>query len=109
MEIERYQEYARDTAVYPMQTAKAALSYSALGLAGEAGEIANKFKKILRGDKSVDAAREELVAELGDVLWYVANMASDLGVSLDKVAIYNLNKLQSRKARGAIKGSGDNR
>jgi len=85
--------------------------YPALGLAGEAGEVCNKTKKILRDDggRMTEEKRTQLIDELGDVLWYVANLATDLGVTLDEVARINLAKLNSRKERGTITGSGDNR
>lgn len=81
--------------------------YMALGLAGEAGEVANKVKKIMRDNTSPD--REGIKAELGDVLWYVAGMATVLGIKLDDIAAANLDKLQDRQRRGVIGGSGDNR
>ena len=98
-----YQQRAVTTAIYKSEHA---ILYPALGLAGEAGEIANKVKKVIR-DGTFD--REDLAAELGDVLWYVAVLAQDLGVNLGDVAAGNLAKLKSRKARGTIQGSGDKR
>jgi NTP pyrophosphatase (non-canonical NTP hydrolase) len=85
--------------------------YCALGLAGEAGEVANKIKKVYRdedGEFSLEK-EEELAKELGDVLWYVAALANELGFSLAWVAEENLNKLKSRQERGVIGGSGDER
>lgn len=82
-----------------------------LGVNGEAGEIAEKIKKIIR-DKNGNVSAEdkvELAKEIGDVLWYLAVLASQLGVSLDKVAEQNIEKLQSRQQRGKLGGSGDNR
>ena len=103
MRLDDYQQQAASTAIYPKEKG---LEYTALGLTGEAGEIANKVKKVLRGD-CVDffALRDEL----GDVLWYVAAMATELGYSLDTIAKRNLEKLESRKERGVTKGEGDNR
>lgn len=104
-----YAERAGATARYPGR-GEGNLTYPTLGLTGEAGEVAEKVKKILRdqggeiGDK-----RELLVKELGDVLWYVAALAHELGVSLDSVALGNLEKLESRRARGVLGGSGDER
>lgn len=82
-----------------------------LGLVGESGEVAEKFKKILR-DKNGEITPtdiEEIAKELGDVLWYVNAMACYLGLSLEDIADKNLQKVHSRKARGQTKGSGDNR
>jgi NTP pyrophosphatase (non-canonical NTP hydrolase) len=104
MTLNEYQELAYATAIYPDT---AAITYPALGLAGEAGEVCNKVKKHIRDGRPLD--REELMAELGDVLWYVAVLAEDLDISLDLVAEANINKLTSRKARGTLQGSGDNR
>lgn len=104
MRLDYYQEAALKTAVYPEQYK---VIYPALKLAGEAGEVAEKVGKSLRGDKPLD--RDDLVKELGDVLWYIAALADDLGVSLSKVANGNLAKLTDRANRGVIKGSGDNR
>jgi NTP pyrophosphatase (non-canonical NTP hydrolase) len=103
MNLNEYQNLARETAIYP---AAASVIYPILGLNGEAGECAEKVKKQIRD--GVDNT-EELILELGDVLWYLANAASDLGVSLDDVARLNIEKLHSRKARGTLHGSGDSR
>lgn len=82
-----------------------------LGLTGESGEVADKIKKLMRdkNNRLTDVDREEIVKELGDVLWYVAIIAHLLGSSLEAVAIANNEKLQSRKQRGVISGNGDNR
>lgn len=108
MEINEYQKQAHTTAQYPQEQA---LAYTALGLAGEAGEIANKVKKVIRDDYGIltDEKREALIAELGDVLWYLSELSHTLGVSMHKVAKDNLDKLASRAERGQIKGEGDNR
>lgn len=108
MDINLYQQLAEKTAIYPKEMG---LYYTTLGLVGEAGEIANKVKKIIRDDNGELSfeKRVELVSELGDVLWYVANLASELKVDLDKVASTNINKLFGRKDRGALQGSGDDR
>lgn len=82
-----------------------------LGLVGESGEVAEKFKKILR-DKQGEisqAEKTELVKELGDILWYINAVAHLLGSSLEEVAQENNKKLMDRKSRGALRGSGDNR
>ena len=114
MTLNDYQNISAKTAIYKD---KDKLLYTALGLAGEAGEIANKVKKIIR-DKdftgnAVDSLNHEekyaLIKELGDVLWYVSAIAHDLGFSLSHVADINVGKLQSRKERGVLQGSGDMR
>ncbi len=103
-----YQQQAASTAVYPDEIG---LAYTVLGLAGEAGEIANKVKKVYRDSAGqlTPEKCDELAGELGDVLWYVAMLAHELNTDLESVAQANLNKLASRKARGKIQGSGDNR
>lgn len=98
-----YQDFTEDTAIYPEDKA---LEYVALGLASEAGEFAGKVKKWIR-DGKLD--RDAVAAELGDVLWYVARAASELEVYLSDIAYDNVEKLKSRKARGVLGGSGDNR
>lgn len=99
-----YQDFVKSMKVYPE---KHAIVYPALGLVGEAGEISEKVKKWLRGDKELD--REGLLGEMGDPLWYLASLADDLGYTLQDVVDYNVSKLSSRKERGVLKGSGDNR
>ncbi len=112
MTLDDYQSGARSTALYSRSVT---VLYPALKLAGEAGEVAEKLGKFMRdegyrpGDELSEEQREKLVKELGDVLWYVANLAADLGVSLGHVAAVNLAKLQSRRERGVITGSGDDR
>lgn len=107
MTFNDYQEAAVATAVYPKDKVP---SYATLGLVGEAGELANKVKKLLRGDYVLDEkVKGDLVSELGDVLWYAAALATDLGVSLSDVAYFNIEKLAARKAANTIKGTGDNR
>jgi NTP pyrophosphatase (non-canonical NTP hydrolase) len=85
--------------------------YPTLGLCGESGEVADKVKKVLRDRKGVfdQEVREGLALELGDVLWYVAQLATELGLSLEEIAEANLAKLASRAARNVIGGSGDQR
>lgn len=138
MDFSTYQQQAATTAVYPtisklvtntleekgdLETAakvKGLLEdtdlnsnpyYTILGLAGEAGELANKIKKVMR-DKNGSISEEMnsvLKDELGDVLWYVAALATEMGWDLSKIAQANLDKLFSRKARGTLSGSGDKR
>lgn len=109
MDFDEYQEKAKKTALYPPIGEQ--FVYPVIGLAGEAGEIANKVKKIFRdkGGKLDDATREDLKKELGDVLWYVSQVAEDMGIRLDDVATSNIEKLASRMQRSQIKGSGDDR
>lgn len=108
MELSDYQRRSRRTAKYPRE---AWLTYPALGLAGEAGEIAEHVKRVIRDDAGAisDRRRAALAAELGDVLWYVAGLASELGLDLDEIADANLEKLLSRQRRGVLSGSGDER
>jgi len=109
MHFAEYQILARKTAIYPNQGVNPI--YPVLGLCGEAGEVAEKMKKVLRDSNGVIDAekREEFAKELGDVLWYVSNICSELGINLDYVADINIEKLQSRKDRNKLHGSGDNR
>src|SRR5687768_4416953 len=109
MELADYQQRSRATAVYP--DAGENLAYPALGLCGEAGETAEKVKKAIRDDGGVltDERREALAAELGDVLWYVAQLATEAELDLEELAEANLAKLASRQERGALHGSGDTR
>lgn len=109
MDFSEYQRLSRRTAAYP--AIGHAVIYPALGLTNEAGEVAGKIKKIFRdkGGEIGPAERDALEAELGDVLWYVAQVATELGLSLDEVAQHNLDKLMSRLERGTIQGDGDTR
>ena len=109
--FESYQLATEATAVYPNDTEIMALSYVTLGLTGEAGEIANKVKKILRdaGGEVTKEHRDNIAAEVGDVLWYLTRLADELGYSLEEIATSNMEKLASRKDRGVLQGSGDNR
>jgi NTP pyrophosphatase (non-canonical NTP hydrolase) len=107
MDLADYQRLSRATAVYP--DAGDNLTYPALGLCGEAGEAAEKVKKTLRDDGGVltEERREALAGELGDVLWYLAQLATEAGLALDDVAAANLEKLRSRQRRQVLQGSGD--
>ena len=109
MDFHTYQQRSRATACYP--DAGANPIYPTLGLCGEAGEVADKVKKVLR-DQGGEFSAEVIAAlqlELGDVLWYVAQLATEFGLELDQVAQANLDKLASRSARNVISGSGDSR
>ena len=103
MTFEEYQIEAEKTAIYPKEHE---IVYPALGLAGEAGEVANKVKKMLRDGKF---DREDVAAEVGDCLWYIAALCRDLHFDMTDLAQHNLNKLKSRMDRGTIQGSGDKR
>ena len=107
MHFSDYQQRSRATAVYP--GAGSNLTYPALGLCGEAGEAAEKVKKAIRDDggQLTPERREALAAELGDVLWYVAQLATEAGLGLDEIAQSNLDKLLSRRDRAVLHGSGD--
>lgn len=108
MEFNEYQELAKTTAIYPSSMK---VVYPTLGLCGETGEVAEKIKKSFRDNIDLTAPLEQahLMKELGDVLWYIAALCSDLGISLDDVAKMNYEKLTSRKERNVLHGSGDNR
>jgi NTP pyrophosphatase (non-canonical NTP hydrolase) len=109
MLLSAYQRLSRRTATYP--GAGENIVYPTLGLAGEAGEVAEKVKKLLRDDGGVlsEERRAALSAELGDVLWYVAQVATEAGLELEEIAQANLDKLISRQERGVLSGSGDQR
>lgn len=109
MTFAEYQKLSRETALYPDKGKN--FIYPALGLAGEAGEVADKVKKILRDDAGTltEERRAAIKDELGDVLWYVSQLATELAYDLEHIAAGNIEKLFSRKARGVLTGSGDNR
>ncbi len=109
MDFSDYQRKANVTARYPVIGHQ--VIYPTLGLTNEAGEVAGKIKKIFRdkGGMIGEADREALQAELGDVLWYLAQVATELGLSLEEIAEGNIAKLRDRQARGKIQGDGDNR
>lgn len=109
MDFQEYQEKSRKTAKYPDLGKN--FVYPVIGLAGETGEVAEKIKKVIRDKNGVidDETREMIKKELGDVLWYVSQLATELGLSLDDVAENNIKKIYDRLERGMIGGSGDNR
>jgi NTP pyrophosphatase (non-canonical NTP hydrolase) len=109
VDFNEYQKLASATALYPGKKEIGGIAYCALGLTGEAGEFANKVKKVIRGDKNLLAVSSQLADELGDVLWYLAELADNLGVPLEVIAKANIEKLSDRKARGVVQGSGDTR
>lgn len=128
MELNEYQRLAHDTAMYPgFNATSASLMYPALKLCGEAGEVAEKIGKAIRGqlifsdesglfhgfnpakESEVEAFRQALAKELGDVMWYINELATQLGFTADEVALMNLEKLEKRKIAGTIHGDGDDR
>lgn len=113
MNLDKYQKQASEFDLFKtgVDLSMPGFLEKVLGLVGEAGEAADKVKKVLRdkGGRASEEDKAEIVKELGDVLWYVANVANYLGVSLSEVAEGNISKLTSRRKRGKISGSGDNR
>lgn len=108
MTLNDYQSKALETAIYPEE---AKVVYPTLGLTGEAGEVADKVKKIIRDNNGQlsDEKKLEIAKEIGDVLWYCATLSHDLGFTLEEIAQMNYDKLHSRQLRGKLHGSGDNR
>lgn len=108
MTLNEYQEGARRTAIYPTERK---IIYPTLGLTGEAGEVADKVKKVIRdnNDEFTAERKHQIAMELGDVMWYAASLAHDLGYTLDEVCQMNLDKLASRMKRDKIHGEGDER
>lgn len=109
MKLNEYQDQAKTTARYPEVVAP--YVYLALGLAGESGEVVEKLKKLVR-NKEGDLTGfdvEGLKRELGDVLWYVSNLAEQFGFTLEEVAMANIEKLTDRQERGVVKSEGDDR
>lgn len=104
MNLEEYQNYAQQTAIYPPEHRK---TYPLLGLVGEIGEFCNKYKKVLRDGR--EFPMDDMISELGDILWYVANVCEDFDINLQEVAEKNIEKLVDRQKRGVLGGSGDNR
>ncbi len=112
LSLDEYQQKARATAVFPKERG---VEYTSLQLASEAGEVAGKVAKFIRGDTAnagqlmYDEFVQAVTLELGDVLWYVAALADQFGIVLSDVAHRNLDKVADRHTRGVVKGSGDNR
>ncbi len=109
MDFKEYQEKSRKTAIYPKIGEN--YVYPALGLGDEAGEVLGKIKKIFRDKNGIldNETREEIKKELGDVLWYLTQLSTELEISLDDIAQANIEKLYSRLERGTLQGNGDNR
>jgi len=112
MNLNTYQDAAKQFAIYPKNNAH---NYVVFGLLSEAGELAGKMKKVMRGDLGTtnvfdnEQFRVALVHELGDCLWYLAMICEEFGFDLNDVAVANLDKLLKRRQRGTIKGDGDDR
>lgn len=102
--IDAYQDLASFTAIYPEESS---ITYPLLGLIGEVGEFANKYKKVIRDGQ--EFSRDDMSAELGDILWYFAAICNDANLSMGQIAVLNIKKLYDRKERGVLGGSGDNR
>ena len=109
MDFKTYQNKARETAQYPNLGSNTI--YPTLGLVGEAGEVAEKVKKVIRDKKGIfdEEAKKGISKELGDVLWYISNLCTEFNFELEEVALQNLEKLKDRAEKGKISGSGDNR
>jgi len=109
MNFNEYQKKSWKTAIYPNKGNN--FIYPALGLAGESGEICEKIKKIIRDDdgKISDNKKQLIKEEMGDLLWYIASLGVELGLDMNDIAQCNIDKLLSRKKRGALRGSGDAR
>jgi len=107
-DLDMYQNVALTTAIYPREQA---IIYPTLGLTGEAGEVANKVKKIIRdgSDSKDEKLVSEIKAEIGDCLWYIAVLADDFDIKLSDIASTNIEKLANRKKNNTIHGSGDTR
>ena len=115
MHLDEYQTAHLGTAVYPGKGTTLGLIYVALKGAGEAGEFAEHVGKAIRDDNFAESGvltddrRDKLMKEIGDELWYCAAKATELGLNLSEIARANLDKLVSRKERGVLGGSGDDR
>lgn len=113
MEFIEYQKKSREMAIYPGLGSN--FIYPTLGLAGETGEVIEKIKKLMRNDGVTKASeigdekRAEIAKEMGDILWYIAQLGTELGITMDEMARKNLEKLASRKERGVLHSEGDNR
>lgn len=121
MKFSDYQEKTKTTSIYNRHAHELAyngtkrenenifkLAYASLGL-GEAGEIQNKVKKVLRGDYTIDSIKGQLRSEIGDLLWYIAALCRELNLNMDEVVEHNLEKLRFRALRNQIQGGGDDR
>ena len=111
MEFDEYQKLTSKTALYTKPDTHYKLMYLSMGTAGETGEVIEKVKKLIRPVEVTisDEKREDLKKEIGDVLWYISQLAKELGLSLEDIAQYNLKKLADRAERGVIHSEGDTR
>jgi NTP pyrophosphatase (non-canonical NTP hydrolase) len=111
MNLQEYAEFTLTTARWNRVVDDFSIAYLALGLVGEAGEVANKVKKFYRDDEEYlsPERRHEIAQELGDIMWYLTSLCNELGVSLTHIMELNVEKLTSRKERNVIKGDGDDR
>jgi NTP pyrophosphatase (non-canonical NTP hydrolase) len=111
MRFNQYQKTAHETAIYPDQTLKDAVSYLTIALNEEAGEVAGKVKKTLRDHDGIFSGdrRKAIALEMGDLLWYMSELADALGYPLNQIATMNLAKLKDRQERQALQGEGDDR
>ena|SRR3990167_2843324 len=109
MDFSEYQKKAWETAIYPNKGNN--IIYPTLGIGGETGEVLEKIKKIIRDENfSInEEKKEELIKEIGDILWYIAALSTELKLNLNDIAEKNIAKLSSRKERDQLHGSGDNR
>ena len=105
MTLREYQQWTNTTAFYPPERTE----YPLLGLAEEAGEVLGKYKKFIRDDTDPQKLKDDIAKELGDVMWYVAQVAETFNLDLEYICQGNVEKLESRVARGVISGSGDDR
>jgi len=109
MDFNEYQKRAKETAIYPKMNPS--WTFPAIGLSGETGELMEKLKKIIRDSdlKVTDEKLDSIKKELGDILWYLSAITTELNLSLDEIANDNIAKINSRKQRAVIKGEGDYR
>lgn len=109
MDFNEYQKKSRKTAIYPGRGKD--FVYPVLGLVGESGEVAEKIKKVLRDNNGIVGEKQKhgIKKELGDVLWFIAQIATELDLSLNEIASFNIRKLESRQTRNKLHGDGDNR
>lgn len=111
MDFNEYQQHASKTADFSAVDKQFRPLYITLGVTGEAGELAEKVKKQFRDDKGMltDERKELIAKEIGDVLWYLSQLAQEIGVPFERIAAMNIEKLADRAARGTLQGSGDTR
>ena len=111
MDFDEYEKLASRTGVFEGKVAENPLMYLGLGVTSEAGEVADKIKKIMRNDQGVISTerKEALKFELGDVLWYLSQISRQIGIPFSEVATANIEKLADRAKRNVISSDGDNR